>query len=386
MTEYQDSQTVLMVRDIKKIAYNYIFRSTFFIDCFACFPFIYVCPWEYEQDLLLIKMLRLYKLQVDFIEIDQILSFFKMCSKDKATKDSKKKNKSSKSHIIQYDNMLKHILKISGLVINTCVITYVLGCFWYRMSDRIKLGDDEDTFITKFFEKKGTDSYISREEIPDFEKLIFSCYFILTTLSTVGYGDFFPVSILEKIVGSLIMFCGLTFFSILMNEFVSIILELKGDNQTDDERKLNKWMLLLRRFHNGGKALSKELRDDIMKNFMYFWANNRTATLLEKKDYFDSLPRDIKRKLMKDYLYEDIFRHNGPFSDFFDNGEAMDPDFLYDVSFGLQPRQFWPTEKDSFIYEPQEYITEMYFVTKGKWFLGSEILQSKQEEAHTTIP
>ena len=309
-----------------------------------------------------------------------------MCSKDKATKDSKKKNKSSKSHIIQYDNMLKHILKISGLVINTCVITYVLGCFWYRMSDRIKLGDDVDTFITKFFEKKGTDSYISREEIPDFEKLIFSCYFILTTLSTVGYGDFFPVSILEKIVGSLIMFCGLTFFSILMNEFVSIILELKGDNQTDDERKLNKWMLLLRRFHNGGKALSKELRDDIMKNFMYFWANNRTATLLEKKDYFDSLPRDIKRKLMKDYLYEDIFRHNGPFSDFFDNGEAMDPDFLYDVSFGLQPRQFWPTEKDSFIYEPQEYITEMYFVTKGKWFLGSEILQSKQEEAHTTIP
>jgi hypothetical protein len=194
------------------------------------------------------------------------------------------------------------------------------------------------------------------------------------------------ISILEKIVGSLIMFCGLTFFSILMNEFVSIILELKGDNQTDDERKLNKWMLLLRRFHNGGKALSKELRDDIMKNFMYFWANNRTATLLEKKDYFDSLPRDIKRKLMKDYLYEDIFRHNGPFSDFFDNGEAMDPDFLYDVSFGLQPRQFWPTEKDSFIYEPQEYITEMYFVTKGKWFLGSEILQSKQEDAYNTIP
>ena len=192
-----------------------------------------------------------------------------MCSKDKASKDSKK-NKSSKSHKIQYDNMLKHILKISGLVINTCVITYVLGCFWYRMSDRIYLGDDVETFITRFFEKKGTESYINREEIPDYVKLIYSCYFILTTLSTVGYGDFYPVSILEKIVGSLIMFCGLTFFSILMNEFVGIILELKGDNQTDEERKLNKWMLLLRRFHNGGKALSKDLRDDIMKNFMYF--------------------------------------------------------------------------------------------------------------------
>lgn len=111
-----------------------------------------------------------------------------------------------------------------------------------------------------------------------------------------------------------------------------------------------------------------------MKHFKYFWENNRTATLLEKKDYFDSLPRDIKRKLMKDYLYEDIFRHRGPYSDFFDNGEAMDPDFLYDVSFGLQPRQFWPTEKDCFIYEPHEYITEMYFVNKGKWILASELI------------
>jgi len=54
-------------------------------------------------------------------------------------------------------------------------------------------------------------------------------------------------------------------------------------------------MILLRRFNNGGKALDKSIREDIIKHFNYFWANNRTATLLEKKDYFDSLPRDIKR-------------------------------------------------------------------------------------------
>lgn len=122
-----------------------------------------------------------------------------------------------------------------------------------------------------------------------------SVYFILTTLSTVGYGDYYPVSILEKIVGSIIMFCGVTFFSIIMNEFIGIILELKGTNQTDDEKNLNKWMLLLRRFNHGGKALNKKIRDDINKHFAYFWANNRTATLLEKKDFFDALPRDIKR-------------------------------------------------------------------------------------------
>lgn len=114
-------------------------------------------------------------------------------------------------------------------MINTCVITYVLGCFWYRMVDRIKLGDDVPTFITKFY--LGSDPTITKvEEIDVGVRLVYSVYFILTTLSTVGYGDFFPVSILEKIVGSLIMFCGVTFFSIIMNEFIGIILELKGNN------------------------------------------------------------------------------------------------------------------------------------------------------------
>eukprot|EP00347_Sterkiella_histriomuscorum_P001570 403371524 len=361
LTEYQDPQTVQMVGDLKLIGKNYIMKSSFVFDVFAVFPFIYVIDWSYCQDLLLIKMLRLYKLQVKFIEADQILKMMRFFYQNKDRED-----------IIQYDNLLKQIIKVFGLIINTCVITYVLGCFWYRMVDRIDLGDDMPTFITQFFKSK-----VEGEELSDGIKLVYSVYFILTTLSTVGYGDFYPISILEKIVGSLIMFCGVTFFSIIMNEFIGIILELKGDNQTDDEKDLNKWMTLLRRFNHGGKALDFQIREDISKHFNYYWANNRTATLLEKKDYFDALPRDIKRQLMKEYLYEDVFTQYR-FKDFFDNGEQMDPDFLYDISFGFQPRQFWPTGEDRFIYESFEYITEMYFVMKGKWSFAKEVFNVEE--------
>jgi len=59
-----------MVSDFKKIAYNYMFRGAFIFDVFAVFPFIYVIDWKHCQDLLLIKMLRLYKLQTKFIEAD----------------------------------------------------------------------------------------------------------------------------------------------------------------------------------------------------------------------------------------------------------------------------------------------------------------------------
>lgn len=131
-------------------------------------------------------------------------------------------------------------------------------------------------------------------------------------------------------------------------------------------------MLLLRRFNHGGKALDSQIRKDIARHFQYFWENNRTATLLEKKDYFDALPRKIKRDLMEKYLFKDVFREIR-FKDFIDNGEVMDPDFLYDLSFGFQPRQFWKTDEDCFIYESHEYISEMYFIMSGKWAFAKKI-------------
>lgn len=53
-------------------------------------------------------------------------------------------------------------------------------------------------------------------------------YYSLTTLSTVGYGDYSPSSIMEKIFGSIIQIFGVTFFSILMNKFQDIVVSIKG--------------------------------------------------------------------------------------------------------------------------------------------------------------
>jgi hypothetical protein len=37
-----------------------------------------------------------------------------------------------------------------------------------------------------------------------YQRLIVCMYYALTTLSTVGYGDYYPTSLAEKIVGSVI--------------------------------------------------------------------------------------------------------------------------------------------------------------------------------------
>jgi hypothetical protein len=68
---------------------------------------------------------------------------------------------------------------------------------------------------------------------------------------------------------------------------------------------------------------------------------------------------------MTEYLYQDIFgKDYGSYEAFFDNGAAMDPDFLYDIAFGFQPRIFTATSDDnSIIYERNQYTNEMYFIT-----------------------
>lgn len=58
----------------------------------------------------------------------------------------------------------------------------------------------------------------------------------MATLSTVGYGDLYPVTNLEKVVAICIMISGVVLFSFIMSSFVQIISNFKIDiNAGPDE-------------------------------------------------------------------------------------------------------------------------------------------------------
>ena len=76
-------------------------------------------------------------------------------------------------------------------------------------------------------------------------------YFALTTLSTVGYGDLYPISQREMMLGMFFMFFGIVFFSQIMGSFIEIIQEYDQRMGQDDKgSELNNWMTLLTRFTN----------------------------------------------------------------------------------------------------------------------------------------
>ena len=56
------------------------------------------------------------------------------------------------------------------------------------------------------------------------EKLIKVVYFVFTSLTTTGFGDFYPVSKLEKLIGSqFLLLFGVALFSYITGSLIQIL-------------------------------------------------------------------------------------------------------------------------------------------------------------------
>ena len=60
------------------------------------------------------------------------------------------------------------------------------------------------------------------------ERAIITTYYAMTSLSTVGFGDYFPVSDEERIAASFVLLFGVMLFSIFMGDLLVMIDKFKS--------------------------------------------------------------------------------------------------------------------------------------------------------------
>lgn len=231
------------------------------------------------------------------------------------------------------------------------------------MNEDQGITSETNTFIKNFMLDEVED---------DMSKLAVSCYFALTTLSTVGYGDYYPVSNVERIVAVGIMLGGVAFFSYIMGNFIEIITNYeKKMGVVDQSGDLHNWMMLLTRFTNN-QPLPQSLTSQIEQNFSYYWSQDRLACLNTDDQYLESLPRKAKNQIMTVYLFSDIFSQ---FKRFFVVGAENETKFMYDIAFGFMPRKFECLhDEDKIIYDEEEEVIEMYFITEGIVGIGFSLI------------
>ena len=94
-------------------------------------------------------------------------------------------------------------------------------------------------------------------------------YYIFTTLSTVGFGDYNPKSEIERIVTTVILLVGVACFSYIMGQFIEILMNLQTVTaENEDSENLSKWLGLLAHF-NHNKPLPKKMTKHFEVYFEY---------------------------------------------------------------------------------------------------------------------
>ncbi|KAL3668734.1 hypothetical protein V7S43_006029 [Phytophthora oleae] len=192
-TTYVDDTGVEIV-DRFEIRRHYL-KTAFFVDIVSTIPFDFVveavAAGSIFKSLRLIRTLKLIKL----LRLMRLSKLLKMNSQWMAEFD------------INVDTV--RLLKLLAPVM---IIAHYVGCFWYYMSADRDASDAWWGSPTVFFEDP--DSILS--------KYIASIYWAITTMTTVGFGDIYPVNDLEKGYCILVLISGTTLFAYVVGTVIEV--------------------------------------------------------------------------------------------------------------------------------------------------------------------
>lgn len=176
---YVDEETDEIVEDFASIYKTYL-GGWFIVDLVAVFPFQVI----FKQGFAL-KLFRLARLPRMFKLLD--VERFKKVLVDISPV------KPSIQQLIERDNVM-FVYSVFRLTFIILMMTYFFGCVFFLFSKYLN-GQDAIEAGNTFITANGLG-----DERPETESLIVVTYFALTTLSTVGYGDYSPVSDQEMLL------------------------------------------------------------------------------------------------------------------------------------------------------------------------------------------
>ena len=252
----------------EKIAVRYI-QSGFLVDLIALIPWGYIFE-SYGPNfgiLWVIKAIRI-KTLLGMMSNKNILPPIKMYITNlqkKSLEDEYLKFQMDKDSVnITLKIYLINCVKIVRLVLQTMMLAFFVGAYWfyftyivfyYHHPHDTKIEDEIISIDTFVYHTSHWD--IINEPAP--RKILLCMYFAFTSLSTVGFGDFYPVSDLERLLGSFVLLIGVAMFSYILGELLANVQAINliesGFERQDD---LDRFFSLLQQF-NDKKPIEKSL-------------------------------------------------------------------------------------------------------------------------------
>lgn len=103
------------------------------------------------------------------------------------------------------------------------------------------------------------------------------------------------------------MIIGAGFFSIVLSNFIQMVASYNTKLGVIDKGiNLHVWLKFLNGFTNN-KPLPRKLLSKIDSHFEYYWKTDRMTSLKIDDPYVMALPLSVKKKIITNYLFSDIF-------------------------------------------------------------------------------
>lgn len=126
---------------------------------------------------------------------------------------------------------------------------------------------------------------------------ITSIYWVFTTLSTLGYGDYFPVTQNEYIFTMIIEFVGVFVFAYMMGNINGLVQKLDDDHEEYIENEmevLDQWLMKIDRA-NPKKRLDQKRVDRIKNSLQTYWEKDHL--IIQNNDFLHQLPVELKSEV-----------------------------------------------------------------------------------------
>ena len=231
-------------------------------------------------------------------------------------------------------------LRIVQMLLQLLFLSHILGCFWFYLAVFEGLDPEISTWVSSYDDGSALDASTAT-------RYLYSVYWALTTLTTVGYGDITPTNNLERAYTCIALLASALIFGGVIGQVTSLVsaIDRQGvevEAQMDQIKEYMRW-----------RGLPRDLVVRMRRYYTHYYTK---VTAFDEKSILENLTPALKLEVVRHSLKETIAR-----IPLFAN--QLEQEFQTEIFHILKPVSAAPREV---IYHKGEPPDALYFLAKGQ--------------------